>query len=272
LLSKRRIKFNLTHEHKQNYSKYKQVIYFLKKNNKIIVDDFIHKQVSLLNSWELKKYISIPDVSTNWFEDINKNYYRVNNNRLIHCICLNDKVKFINIKILINGKFINEIDNITLNNFKIYNKKEFQYVIKCKVPFFPMWVNINNKIVNKLCFKINNKFYKFPYGNVQSQNNSVCFGLKNKSQFNSSEEIYMNIITTQFNNDYDFQLQYTDTTSIKNLTFDLEEINKKIKQKKVDLISILYYLSQHSDNEKIKDLSIDNIFLKTLKTPWGEIN
>jgi len=267
MLTKRKINFNLLSKLDQSYSRYEKVIYFLNNTSKIIIEDPRLKKTSMINRFELQNYINIKKVKTPWLKDINNNYYRVNQDKLDYCLKLNNEVKFVNLQFLINNRSICKIIHEQYNNISINVCKHGKILVNCRVPMFPIWVRLMDNRIIKICIEFENEFYKFPYGNVFGSTNSMCLGNGTKNQFTSTEDLFINLITTIFNDDYNFQIYFDNKQKfIKNFN----QITKTIKKgRSINFLNMLYYLSQFNENN-IHELSKDNIFVKISKTLWDE--
>jgi hypothetical protein len=118
--------------------------------------------------------------------------------------------------------------------------------------------------------KIDDEFYRFPYGNVNGSD-GVCLGGMNLSAFKNPEEIFFNWITTVFNFDYTMNIKankfykksnVTNHDELIPITYDLEYINLMLslgRGKDINPIDAMFFLS-HID--EVKNLDFTNIFFK----------
>ncbi len=267
MLSKRTIKFNILSKVNQTYSKYSKVLYFLKDSHKIIYEDVKNHQTSLISNYELSKILHLHETITDWYTSFTGEQFRIHNKQIQNIIVLNDSIKFNYITLIIDNS--NNTKDFDTPNFKIKNINNDKIEIKYKVPFFPMYARINGNKLSQVFFKINNLYYNFPYGNT-SNDNKICLGHYDK--FTSKEHIYSDIITSVFNYDYAFNLKILNKYDIQqNQDFNFKECQQLIRSgKKLDLLHMLFYISNFSSEQKINLLPIDDIYVKSLKLPTGE--
>jgi len=141
--------------------------------------------------------------------------------------------------------------------------------ITCRLPMFQIYSILEpygNSYSNKKIFmKIDDKLYRFPYGN-SSTNDKLCLGYWNTRIRNQSEPVgeiaYVHIITTEFNGDYGPHLKCDNTIVT---TFDINWIREKVNRNDFafSFMDALFYLSQC---KSARDVNI-NIFLLSPNVP-----
>ena len=269
-MRKRSISIDVIGKRKSRNSKFRHILYFLKSNNDIIIENNTTGKISKISYFDLQKYLDFPGFTSDWKKGLNDRYCRINNGNLEESFRLFDNPRFVNISIKMN-RFYNfnrkKIKVPKTENFKIEENGD-KFIIHCKLPLFPVHINIINSMI-QIYFNIDDTFYKFPYGNVNGDTNNLCIGSNNKILFKNTDEIYSNLVTTIFNDDYSLQVRGYEMSPL----FDLKKIKKELTNQRPELsiISSLYYLSTFDCIEKLKDINM-NIFIKTLKTPMGEPN
>lgn len=169
------------------------------------------------------------------------------------------KYLYENIKNYENKKFKLELVDTDLDGQKIYDDNHQiikTIMITCTVPILqlyaqltPIFTGYNEDTydynLNLLVMKCQNNFYRFPYGNIRS-NDRMCLGhqrtASNKQPFSIADKCYAHIITSYFNGDYIPCLQYDNTVQT---TLNIDLIREKINQNnfKISFIDMLLYLS-----------------------------
>ena len=266
MYSKRKITFDIVKRVNTNYNIFERVIYFLKNEHKIIIEDFNEDICFTTDGYNIKNYIYLSKPTINWSKDIYQNYIKFSEGILLQVVPLFKKIKTIKFKIDfdLNNKKFKKINFSPNKNFKIKafnttDKKSetanAKINLECFLPVFPIYVQVqkgnNGFYLNKIFMKIKNKYYSFPYGNVQQKSNSMCLGIRNKKKFKSIKDIFINIFTTPFNHDYSFNLKFQN--KLKYFKLDLNYIHLKIHNKKdIHLIEMFYYLSQVIEAENLE--------------------
>jgi hypothetical protein len=237
---------------------FKYIIYVFKNNNILVEDPQKHTR-KIIENRDVNKYIRTTTEATNWYTCFKDLYIKLNNKKLIRLFPLfNEPVRYVSLTFkyhLIIYKEDNWI-NKSANNFKIQvfkdnddtNNKIKNIIITTNVPLFQTYCMLDNRTL-KLFIKIKNKFYRFPYGNIFSDN-SMCISL-DKSLFELGSEnfekikesLLTNIIISPFNNDIN---RYCKHDSYSKTTLDLKTITDNVNNNKFNntFIDILYYLSQ----------------------------
>ncbi len=140
--------------------------------------------------------------------------------------------------------------------------------ITCRVPLFQIFSILKPNIhiyeyEQKAYFdhnhsltvmKMDNKFYRFPYGNT-SDSDQLCLGGYSVPQKNTQPDsiqdlLYAQIITTIFNGDYTPHVKFNNQIVT---TFDIDWIREKINKDdfKVSFMDVLFYISQCETLEEI---------------------
>jgi hypothetical protein len=114
--------------------------------------------------------------------------------------------------------------------------------------------------------KINNTFYRFPYGNIY-QNDQMCFGINSMQQMEEEppsigDVCYSHIITSNFNGDFSPMINFDNTIPI---SLDIDQIREKISKDdfSISFIDSLLYLSSCQDP---KDINL-KLFLQSPNVP-----
>ena len=150
--------------------------------------------------------------------------------------------------------------------------------ITCSVPIFQphaiLYQNLRNSetygekygyTCNLLVMKINDTFYRFPYGNIY-QDDRMCFGNNSNCVLEEppsiAEVCYSHIITSEFNGDFDPMINFNNSVQI---SLDVDYIREKISQDdfSISFIDVLLYLSSYEDP---RDINL-NLFLQSPNIP-----
>lgn len=154
--------------------------------------------------------------------------------------------------------------------------------ITCRVPLFQLFAILIPRLsiespyydstkkakryyeFDRLFMKIDNKFYRFPYGNMAT-NDKPCLG--SVARYLNSEDsiedmMYAYLVTKEFNGDYVPNLKFNKSIQT---TLNIEEIRKKVSEDnfEISFIDALFYLSQCNSIDEINK----NIFLFTPNVP-----
>ena len=140
--------------------------------------------------------------------------------------------------------------------------------ITCRVPIFQVFSILRPKIHiyeyeqkayfdythNLTVMKMDNKFYRFPYGNT-SDSDQLCLGgysvpRKNTQPDSIQDLSYAQIITTVFNGDYNPHVKFNNQIVT---TFDINWIREKINKDdfEVSFMDVLFYISQCETLEEV---------------------
>lgn len=152
--------------------------------------------------------------------------------------------------------------------------------ITCRVPLFQVFSILKPKIHiyeyeqkayfdyqhNLTVMKMDNKFYRFPYGNT-SDSDQMCLGgysvpRKNTQPDSIQDLSYAQIITTVFNGDYNPHVKFNNRIPT---TFDINWIREKINKNdfEVSFMDVLFYISQCETLEEINK----KLFILTPNVP-----
>lgn len=142
--------------------------------------------------------------------------------------------------------------------------------ITCTLPVFQLYAIMHRSAshgynCNLLAMKINDIFYRFPYGNIY-QNDQMCFGLNlNRVEIDPpsiTEACYSHIITSSFNGDFPPMINFDNKVPI---SLDIEYIREKISQNdfSISFIDVLLYLSSCKNPS---DVNL-NLFLRSPNVP-----
>ena len=147
-------------------------------------------------------------------------------------------------------------------------------IIICKLPIFEIFMCVqtpeNSKTIgiDQIFIKIENEFYRFPYGN-SSSSDKLCLGeyIKHssiKENVQIQDFLYTRLISSPFNGDYIAHIRHNNDVQT---SLDLEDIKTKINNDdfNISFIDMIYYLSQC---KSIKDIN-KKIFLLTPNIPDG---
>lgn len=291
------MKFDIIKQ-KSTLSPFSTIIYFFDGTDQILVEKPKIGKCITIRDHQLSNYISLKTIDVNWRALANDQYIKLTNHQTYHVFPLfNEDYRFVNFTFNFRketplGMFhpeTNEIyqyQNFEVENFKLVstnmsrndvpeNERTYYPTITCRLPLFKLYTKFkiqtdsNNvsSIVNsnKLFMKIDSNFYRFPYGNVDSTDN-MCFGdvYRNAKFKNSTETQLIKLMSSTFNDDYQFHLKQSTLLSSVKTTLDLNYISKKIKTNEfVSVIDMLYYLSQISIDECYELIDNDKIFYQT---------
>jgi len=290
-LTKSSINIELVKRVNTDCTPYYAILYLLSNSNKILVENPSKGTCQQLRSSEIGKYIKLNKVKTDWFRNIDGSYMRISNNKTYHILPITHELQLVNIRFYYNIPEIKDfkrIRSVTEKNFKLVKTsrktgdKIYNITINAFLPIWPMWAKVerhlndeNHYTLKTIYMKHGDQFYRFPYGNV-SANDAVCTGGANNGQFKTTNQLWINWITTQFNRDYklnlkankfNFKLPEHNETVIEP-TFDLNEIALKLYTKSyrnLNLIDVFYYLA---NIEEFDNLEMDKLFIKLPQNPW----
>ena len=266
------------------------IIYVLANSNSILIERPKDHKIWQTSAYNIGEYIRVKKVKTDWVRHIDGSYTKFDQDILHHIVPLRNEFGFYNIKHAINVSMKNYrlLRTFTNPNFKLTktirkNTKLNQFILSfdAAVPIWPLWalVTSNMKLkepkfnLKRLFMKIDDVFYRFPYGNVNG-NDKVCTGAGNKGDFKSVEDIWFNWITTTFNFDYKHNIKPNslymkkdkkgDDNRLIPVTYDLEYINMILHTsedpvEKVSIIDALFYMSNIEDTRHI---DFSKIFFK----------
>ena len=183
-----------------------------------------------------------------------------------------------------------KVKDFETDNFKlemIENEKEKVYdenfelikspYITCRLPMFQIYALLIPSIHNEsnirfgyrqelTMIRIKDRFYRFPYGNISS-NDHMCLGNHSyshvKNQPDSIQDAaYAGMITSVFNGDYMPNIKFNNQVPS---CFDIDVLREKVKNNDFafSFMDALFYLSQC---ESIEDLNL-NMFILTPSVP-----
>ncbi len=174
-----------------------------------------------------------------------------------------------NFKLRFKDSIKNEINKIYDENFIPIKEIEITYtvpILKLYMILSPMFSSQRYDFNNTLIvMRYKNKFYRFPYGNVNN-GDWLCFGRENtelkKQSISIANFCYYQIITTIFNGDYSPLIKFNNKIQT---TLDIDWINNKISKNDFELsyVDVLYYLS---NCKKIEDINFQ-LFLLSPNVP-----
>lgn len=142
--------------------------------------------------------------------------------------------------------------------------------ITCTLPVFQLYAIMHRSAsygynCELLAMKIDNTFYRFPYGNIY-QSDQMCFGINsNRVKIEPpsiAEACYSHIITSNFNGDFTPMINFDNTVQI---SLDIEYVREKISRDdfSISFIDVLLYLSSCKDPS---DVNL-NLFLQSPNVP-----
>lgn len=180
-----------------------------------------------------------------------------------------------------------ETDNFKLemvdNDRESFYDENFNLIkaprITCRLPMFQIYSLLSPNIKNEhndiirfgyrqdlTVIKIKNKFYRFPYGNI-STNDHMCLGSyeyeTSETQPESIQDFaYIRMITSRFNGDYIPNIQFNNHIPS---CFDINVLREKVKDNNFNFsfMDALFYISQC---ESVDDINL-NMFILTPSIP-----
>jgi hypothetical protein len=256
---------------------------------------------------EIQEYIKLSEISTPWEPMVDGSWMRVSDNKIHHILPLKQELELVHFSFVFNlhNEDLEMIRNIKTNNFKIrkkYAEKRDQsglLRVSAYLPIWPIWVKTTRPMVieglepkfsvERVYMNINGEFYRFPYGNVNGSD-GMCFGSGNTNSFKSIDQMWVSIITTPFNTDYQFNVRANRITVINRRqtvssinrrsamahitinvpTFNLEEISVRLAAKAYDHLSFLDALYYLTNIKEFDDLAPLDVFYKLPHKPWEE--
>lgn len=272
------------------------ILYFFRENDNMLIEFPDKSEVYFTNSYQIKKFIEIKRLKTPWSQNIDGSYFRLRDNYIDHVLPFHKGgEEFVNLTIVLpwKNKDSKMVRTIREDHFKVYKDTSRQEIfIKVSLPIWELWGSFSKLkhastfSLNKIFMQIDGKFYRFPYGNVNSSDN-ICLG-NSKRDFKRLDQIYPGIITSEFNTDYGFNVKphklkdegriernrgEVNSSSLHVITvptFDLDHINMQIQLKNFNRIGFIDYMYFLSNLETLDDSSIFESFLKVPKMPWEE--
>jgi hypothetical protein len=270
---------------------FEAILYFYKNSNRLLVEN--PNKGTCYTTWknEIKKYIKMSEIQTSWEPLIDGSWTRIKDSITYHIFPLTKELEFVNLSFVFN-MFNNNLEMIrTLKekNFKInkvYSDRKSKtgaLRVSAFLPMWPLWAMVKKEVsgyaLEKMYIKVDDEFYRFPYGNINSTD-GVCLGGGNTKRFTNPHQMWVNFVTTPFNTDYAFNLRTNRIQDLRRFrnqenshlvsipSFNLEEISIRLSTKKYDHISFLdgiYYLSNIKDFEEF--IPLDMLY-KMPHKPW----
>ena len=151
--------------------------------------------------------------------------------------------------------------------------------IECRVPLFQIYTTLSPKIdliryygrdhfnyeQSLTVTKIEDKFYRFPYGNTRDVD-TICLGGQNLGQYKQPDSIqevaYLYMVATHYNGDFTPHLKFNNDIPT---TLDIDWLREKVNKNEFDIsfVDALFYLSQC---ETVEEVNL-NIFILTPNIP-----
>jgi len=211
---------------------------------------------------ELSNYLKIDlmNFNTQWVKMLDNEWIKLKN-KCVYSIrpLFEEKFRFIKLNIITNFHTLDQPVSKNIKQTEIietFNKQNL-ILTMCIPTTYVLLEHVNdNSKIKSLFMQINNKFYKWVFGNVSSSN-IYCYG---STIFNSNtlQSIYINVVDSKFNSDYGFNFNY-DITNSGLTTIDKNELFDKISKHKQTLSESFYILSAITEDEfdKIIDMFIE---------------
>ena len=283
-LTKSTIKIDIIKQINTDCSPFETIIYLPKRSNHLLIEKPNETRIFKIPGHKISEYIQINKVKTGWVKNIDGTYIKCNDRSIYHLLPLTNELTFYNLKFshALDIKDYRRLRQITSENFKLeknekINNDRFMYKFNITVPIWPMWGIVYTHItkgpnensvyhLDKIYMKVDDEFYRFPYGNVSSSDR-VCIGRNNINNFKNIESVLINWISSIFNFDYSFNLKASNLYTANKgdlipITYDLEYINLMIslrKTNKLSAIDLLFYLANIVDMNHVQ---MSNIFIK----------
>ena len=218
------------------------------------------------------------------FRTINKDVNVNGNRHLVRCIDNEIIESSSKTKETTYNYLFQNVKPFQTDNFQLELDEDFQHhlyyedgvtllpniKITCTLPVFQLYAIMHRRAsygynCELLVMKIDNTFYRFPYGNIY-QNDRMCFGFNsNRVEIEPpsiAEACYSHIITSNFNGDFTPMINFDNTVQI---SLDIEYVREKISRDdfSISFIDVLLYLSSCKDPS---DVNL-NLFLQSPNVP-----
>lgn len=237
---------------------FSNIIYLLKDDpENIIIEKPDNHRCVIVPSYQISNYIHFDEITTDWIKLFNGDFVKIVNGITYHFTKISPELRYedIRINILIHKDEIIQFNEITEENFKLRILKH-TLMITAKLPIYPLWGTFNSRYginydIRDLYMEINNKLYRFPYGNVDAIESYICMG-SNRRTFISPIDAYVNIVNSIFNRDYNFNIKAAQFRNkfkaFVNPIINMDQIKTKLENdEEINLIDALYYLSNSTD-------------------------
>lgn len=218
------------------------------------------------------------------FRTINKDVNVNGNRHLVRCIDNEIIESSSKTKETTYNYLFQNVKPFQTDNFQLELDEDFQHhlyyedgvtllpniKITCTLPVFQLYAIMHRSAsygynCELLAMKIDNTFYRFPYGNIY-QSDQMCFGINsNRVEIEPpsiAEACYSHIITSNFNGDFTPMINFDNTVQI---SLDIEYVREKISRDdfSISFIDVLLYLSSCKDPS---DVNL-NLFLQSPNVP-----
>lgn len=277
--------FNKTYIKFSNNQLQKFMPLYYEKNRNEILSFAINK--NFLPRFETKR-VPVPTDMPHFQNHNNTQFIHMINNNIPEDLSDDELQKVLskNYKHLYKNVKEFEVENFKLEmvdtKYRDIVDENFNYLkqpqITCRLPLFQIYTILSPRIItfgncqtsysyyfHNIFMKIDDKFYRFPYGNV-GIDDRICIGSLKYESDEREESIqdiaYAHLVVTEFNGDYNAHLKYNNLVPT---TFDIKLLREQINNNNFELsfMDALFYLSQCKSPDEVNK----NIFLLTTNIP-----
>ncbi len=289
-IAKSTITIDIIKQVNTNCKLYDMIIYVLSGKDEIMIEKPESGKIFSVPGYKIGKYLKLKKVKTNWIKHIDGSFSKFLDEYHYHIIPLNNEFGFYRLNLVKDlpkntHRYLRPIitKHFSLNKAQLKKtSKQYTLSMKMDLPIWPLWALIKSPIkesneektfvLSKLFMKIDDQFYRFPYGNVNGSD-GVCTGAHNNGHFKEVNQVWANWITTKFNFDYKQNLKANtldDPTAnrmkkmyeLLPVTYDLEHINMMVHYGRMDRVNIIDFLFYLSHIEMFDHIDYTKLFFK----------
>lgn len=294
-LTKTSIKVNRISRINTDYNDFSFIIYGMRHSDTILVEEPSKKKFFEVPSYSIGNYIRLNKAEIDWKRLSNGSLMKLKDNLITEIVPVSNELQYawITFEYKFHHKYKGHIREIETDVFKLKIIKqgpkrensetlETEIQIHAYLPVFPLWCKLSktfNSIeysLDEMYMKIDKEFYRFPYGNV-STNDGVCMGA-NRQSFRDVSNIYLHWVTTIFNRDYtpnvrayQVEIKHKFLPEFIPITYNLSEISVKISAgayHRLNVIDMYYYLANVDDANA---LDFMKVFVKLPEKDWRKV-
>ncbi|MDX1701878.1 MAG: hypothetical protein R3250_14725 [Melioribacteraceae bacterium] len=289
-VAKSTITIDIVKQINTNCNLFDLIIYVLSGKDQIMIEKPSSGEIFNVPGYKIGKYLKLKKVKTEWIRHIDGSYSKFLDEYHYHIVPLNNEFGFYRLNIVKDlpkntYRFLRPIntEHFSLKRNQIKKtSKHFTMSMKMDLPIWPLWALIKSPIkeaekdktftLSRLFMKIEDEFYRFPYGNVNGTD-GVCTGAHNNGNFKEVNQVWANWITTKFNFDYKqnlkantledpFKISMKKINELLPVTYDLEHINMMVHYGRMDRVNVIDFLFYLSHIETFDHIEYTKLFFK----------
>ena len=262
-------------------SMFKYIIYVLKDNDTIIIEEPDTNMCAYATIYDINRYVQISKDTMPYRKLIDGSYVSIVDDRVLYCAKITPEIRKEWVNIDFRATYENNLvlDHLIYDNenFRITKSTYNELMVSAYLPILPLWVEFRERVsmidqisyrVKTIWTEINNQFYRFPYGNVDS-NDYLCMGTS--EGFSGIKHFLFQFLVKTFKA-HDYGVVIKHSKDYKNVDmpniFNLDYIHKKIFNDETDCLSVLsiyYYLANLIE---LNDFNWDLLLYKKISVPW----